>query len=58
MSSGWLFGIGVFVTIIVSIGVGLPVYGAILDGRDQAKREAAKVHELTSKRTGRGPEAA
>ena len=57
MSSGWLFAIGVFVTVIVAIGIGLPVYGAILDGRDQAKREAAKVLELSTKRTGHRPAA-
>ena len=57
MSSGWLFAIGVFVTVIVAIGVGLPIYGAILDGRDQAKQEAADVLELSTKRTGQRPAA-
>ena len=39
MSTGWLFALGALVTVIVAIGVGLPIYGAILDGRDQAERE-------------------
>ena len=53
MSAGWLFGIGVLVTVIVAIGVGLPVYGAILDGRYQA----AEVREVSEKRTGIRPAA-
>jgi len=57
MSSGWLFAIGVFVTVVVAIGVGLPIYGAILDGRDQAKSEAANVLELSTERTGHRPAA-
>ena len=57
MSSGWLFGLGVLVTLLVVIGVGLPVYGAILDGRAQAERETADVLELSAKRVGRLPAA-
>ena len=53
MSTGLLFGIGVLVTVLVAIGIALPVYGAILDGRYQAEREAADVLELSSKRAGR-----
>jgi hypothetical protein len=33
MSPGLLFGLGALVTVIVAIGLGLPIYGAILDGR-------------------------
>ena len=57
MSSGWLFAIGTFVTILVAFGVGLLIYGAILDGRYQAEREAASVLDLSTKRTGRRPAA-
>jgi hypothetical protein len=57
MSPGWLFAVGVLVTFLVAIGVGLPVYGAILDGRDQAERERAEVLDLSSKRPGRRPAA-
>ena len=57
MSTAWLFGIGVLVTVIVSIGVALPLYGAILDGRYQAQRKAAEVLELSEKRAGRRPAA-
>ena len=47
MSAGLLFGMGVLVTLLVAIGLGLPVYGAILDGRDQrlfeeSQRRAAR----------------
>jgi hypothetical protein len=55
MSSVWLFGIGVLVTVIVAIGLALPVYGAILDGRYQAERKAAVVRELSEERAGRRP---
>jgi hypothetical protein len=57
MSTGWLFGVGVIVTILVAIGLALPVYGAILDGRYQAEHEAADVLDLPTKRTGRRPAA-
>ena len=33
MSTGWLFGVGVLVTFLVALGLALPIYGAILDGR-------------------------
>ena len=46
MSTGWLFVMGALVTVIVAIGIGLPIYGAILDGRDQAERESAEVQPL------------
>ncbi len=35
-----LFAVGVFVTAIVGLGLGLLVYGAVLDGRDEAERRA------------------
>jgi hypothetical protein len=57
MSTGWLFGMGLLVTVVVAIGVALPIYGAILDGRDQAERKLAEVRELTGKRGGRRPAA-
>jgi hypothetical protein len=57
MSTGVLFAMGVLVTVLVSIGVALPIYGAILDGRYQAEREGAEVQELSEKRAGRRPAA-
>jgi hypothetical protein len=57
MSTGWLFGVGVLVTLLVAIGVALPVYGAILDGRFQAERERADVLDLSNRRPGRRPAA-
>ena len=56
MSTGLLFAIGALVTVIVAIGVALPVYGAILDGRDQARFEAerrlAEVRDVAELRSG------
>jgi hypothetical protein len=52
MSTGLLFGVGVVVTLLVAIGVALPIYGAILDGR-----YAAEVRELSDLRSGRRPAA-
>jgi uncharacterized surface protein with fasciclin (FAS1) repeats len=52
MSTGLLFGIGVLVTAIVAIGLALPIYGAILDGRYQAEQRA-----LSEERPGRRPAA-
>jgi hypothetical protein len=57
MSSGWLFAVGALVTALVAIGVALPVYGAVLDGRYQAERERAEVLDLSTKRPGRRPAA-
>jgi hypothetical protein len=57
MSTGLLFGVGVFVTVIVAIGLALPIYGAILDGRYEAEQRPAEVRELTRKRSGRRPAA-
>ena len=49
MSTWLLLAIGVLVTLVVSIGVGLPIYGAILDGRYPAEREGAEVRKLSDK---------
>ena len=57
MSTGLLFGIGVLVTLVVAVGVGLPILGAIFDGRVQAKHKAAEVRQLSEKRTGTRPAA-
>ena len=43
MSSGWLFAVGALVTVLVAIGIALPMYGAILDGRYQAERKSAEM---------------
>ena len=42
MSAVLLFGMGVLVTLLVSIGLALPIYGAILDGRDQRTLDEAR----------------
>jgi hypothetical protein len=57
MSAVWLFALGMFVTVIVAIGVALPIYGAILDGRYQAEHELAAVRDLSDTRSGRRPAA-
>jgi hypothetical protein len=57
VSAGWLFGMGVLVSVIVAVGLFLPVYGAILDGRDQARRRTGEVRELSEKRSVRRPAA-
>lgn len=46
MSTGALFAMGVFVTVIVAIGLALPIYGAILDGRYQAEHDEAELRTL------------
>jgi hypothetical protein len=53
MSSPWLVAVGAVVTLLVAIGVALPVYGAILDGRYQAELENADVVDLSTGRTDR-----
>ena len=57
MSTGWLFGIGTLVTILVAIGLALPIYGAILDGRYQAERDPADVLDLPTRQSGHRPAA-
>ena len=48
MSSGWLFAVGALVTALVAIGIALPIYGAILDGRYQAERKSAETTGSTN----------
>ena len=57
MSSGVLFGLGVLVTLLVSIGLALPICGAVLDGRYQAEHEAGEVKQLPTRRSGHRPAA-
>lgn len=57
MSTGWLFGMGLLVTVIVSIGIALPIYGAILDGRYQAEQKLGEVRHLSEKRADHRPAA-
>ena len=52
MSTGLLLGMGVLVTLLVAIGLALPVYGAILDGRYEAEQRAP-----SKKRPGHRPAA-
>jgi hypothetical protein len=52
MSTGLLFAIGTLVTVLVAIGIALPIYGAILDGRYQAEHERTEVLQLSEKRSG------
>jgi len=49
MSAGLLFALGSLVTVIVAVGLALPIYGAILDGRYQAEQEARERPELSEK---------
>jgi hypothetical protein len=42
MSAVLLGVMGALVTLLVSIGLALPIYGAILDGRDQRRVEEAQ----------------
>jgi hypothetical protein len=57
MSNGWLFALGVLVTILVAVGLALPVYGAVLDGRYQAEHDAAEVLDLPTRHAGHPPAA-
>jgi hypothetical protein len=57
MSTGALFGLGVLVTLIVAIGLALPIYGAILDGRTDAEQRLAEVRELSNQQASRRPAA-
>jgi len=60
MSAWLLFAIGAVVTLLVAIGLALPVYGAILDGRTQAEHEGAEVrplHQPSDNRAGSQPAA-
>lgn len=53
MSAGLLFGMGVLVTLLVSVGLALPIYGAILDGRDQRRFEEAQREASRDEHEGR-----
>jgi hypothetical protein len=57
MTTGWLFGVGVLVTVLVAVGLAFPIYGAILDGRYEAEQRLAEMRELSKKRTSRRPAA-
>jgi hypothetical protein len=57
MSAGLLFAFGALVTVVVAVGLALPIYGAILDGRYQAEQKARQVRDLSEKRAGRRPAA-
>ena len=57
MSTGWLFALGAAVTLIVSIGVALPIYGAILDGRYAAEQELVHLRDVSNTRADHRPAA-
>jgi len=59
MSAGLLFGMGALITVLVAVGLALPIYGAILDGRYQAEHEHedAEVRSLFDNRPGHRPAA-
>ena len=46
MNDPGLFVAGVMVTLIVASALGLLVWGAILDGRDEARRRALEQQQL------------
>lgn len=46
MSAGGLCATGVLVTLIVAVGLALPIYGAALDGRYAAQQRIAEVRAL------------
>jgi hypothetical protein len=45
MSPAALFAMGVLVTLLYGTGLSLLVWGAILDGRDEARRKAEEAEE-------------
>jgi hypothetical protein len=53
MSPAALFALGVLVTLFWGAGLSLLVYGAILDGRDEAQRKAEEAEEAHTARVGR-----
>jgi hypothetical protein len=57
MSTGWLFALGAAVTLIVSIGVALPIYGAILDGRYVAEQKLVHLRDVSNTRADHRPAA-
>lgn len=44
---------GVLVTLFVGVGLALPIYGAILDGRYRAEQRRAEALELSNEQRGR-----
>ncbi len=53
MSPVALFATGVLVTLFWGAGLSLLVYGAILDGRDEARRKAEDAEPAAQPRVGR-----
>jgi hypothetical protein len=53
VSTGLLFALGALISVVVAIGLALPIYGAILDGRYQAEQKAREVRELSAQRANR-----
>ena len=58
MSPAALFAMGVLVTLVWGAGLSLLVYGAILDGRDEAQRRAGEAEDARRARVGPRPSAA
>jgi len=55
MSPLGLFVMGVLVTLLYGAGLSLLVYGAMLDGRDEARRKAEEAERATEARVIRRP---
>jgi hypothetical protein len=55
MSPAALFAVGVLVTVFWGAGLSLLVYGAILDGRDEARRKAEEAARAGRPRVVRRP---
>jgi hypothetical protein len=53
VNTGLLFALGTLISVVVAVGLALPIYGAILDGRYQAEQKAREVRELSAKRADR-----
>ncbi len=49
MSTLGLFAMGLLVTLIVGTALGLLVYGAILDGRDETQLKAERARQLEAR---------
>ena len=58
MSPAALFAMGVLVTLVWGAGLSRLVYGAILDGRDEAQRKAGEAEDARRARPRRRPSAA
>jgi hypothetical protein len=56
MSPAALFAVGVLVTLSWGAGLSLLVYGAILDGRDEARRKAEEAATADGPRVVRRPQ--